>query len=65
MKNPPAFPQQFDGTSEPSLSGLSMRDYFAAKALQGLIASDVDAEPKDFAESSYEMADAMMKARGA
>ena len=36
MKTPPAFPQQFHGTSEPSLSGLTMRDYFAEKAMQAL-----------------------------
>ena len=71
MKNPPAFPQQFQGTSEPSLSGLRMRDYFAAKAMQGLIASHWCEEarvlaPKlgasELAEDAYIMADAMLKA---
>jgi hypothetical protein len=30
--NKPAFPVQFQGTTEPSFSGMTMRDYFAAKA---------------------------------
>jgi hypothetical protein len=44
---------------------MTLRDYFAAKAMQALL---VDAEcgpnsVKDFAESSYIMADAMLKVR--
>jgi len=67
MKNPPAFPQQFNGTSEPSLSGLSIRDYFAAQALSGLINyySPEPTEHKAIAELCYSLADAMMKAREA
>ena len=74
MKNLPAFPQQFKGTSEPSLSGLRMRDYFAAKAMQGLISSHWCEEarvlaPKlgaqELAEDAYVIADAMLKAGGA
>ncbi len=74
MKNPPAFPQQFHGTSEPSLSGLTMRDYFAAKAMQGLISSHWCEEarvlsPKlgaeELATDAYIMANAMLKAREA
>lgn len=66
MNNPPAFPQQFHGTSKPSLSGLTMRDYFAAKAMQGYC-SDEDYKKEcgqeDTAISAYKMADAMLKAR--
>lgn len=41
-----------------------LRDEFAAKALQGLLAdSNVSAERNKFAESAYELADAMLKAR--
>jgi len=74
MKNPPAFPQQFHGTSEPSLCGLRMRDYFAAKAMQGLISSHWCEEarvlsPKlgaeELATDAYIMANAMLKARQA
>ena len=52
-----AFPNEFES------SGMNLRDYFAAKALQGLLASDVEASVVEFAVKSYEMADAMMKAR--
>lgn len=47
-------------------SGMSLRDYFAAKVLQGLLSSprgDCLTTSKDFAEHSYAMADAMLKVR--
>jgi len=44
--------------------GMDLRDYFAAKAMQGLLASEVNAEINTFAKKAYEMADEMMKARG-
>lgn len=48
-----------------AIQGMSMRDYFAAKALQGIIDSSIDAglETHRIAESAYQIADAMMKAR--
>lgn len=47
-----------------SHDGLSMRDYFAAKALQGMLAeTSLKATVEEFANKSYELADAMMKAR--
>jgi hypothetical protein len=42
---------------------MDLRDYFAAKAMQGLLASDVYASKDKFAENAYAMADAMLKAR--
>jgi hypothetical protein len=65
--NAPAFPQQFKGTTEPSLMGLTMRDYFAAKVMQGICASDpVSAMTNErIAAESYDLADAMLKAREA
>ena len=48
--------------------GMTLRDYFAAKALQNFrdqIGSQSDQEWFDqMAEGAYRMADAMMKARG-
>jgi len=41
----------------------SLRDYFAANAMQGLLSSDVNAPLETFAKQSYKVADAMMKAR--
>jgi hypothetical protein len=67
----PAFPQQFNGTTEPSLSGMTLRDYFAARALQGLLSSigewSTGTPDVEFSNSvaidSYWIADAMMEAR--
>lgn len=56
----PAFPV---GTA---YQGLTVRDYFAAKAMQGLIASnDGDAGDRltDIPEYAYLIADAMLKER--
>jgi hypothetical protein len=46
-----------------STTGMDLRDYFAAQAMQGLLASDVRATITGFAERAYAMADAMMEAR--
>lgn len=54
-----------DKITEASM-GMDLRDYFAAKAMQGIIASDQEWELKhlcDIATDSYTIADAMMKAR--
>ena len=66
---PQAFP------SNQNCVGMSLRDYFAAKAMQGLIAcpewrenagDDVGMDASDYtAKAAYEMADAMLKARKA
>lgn len=74
-ENPPAFPTHSVGKepgTEPfqvSEGGLTMRDYFAAKALQGMCANAgiMDCWPKGFAdelaEQSFRVADAMLAAR--
>jgi hypothetical protein len=45
--------------------GMELRDYFAAVALQGMLAEDGGgaASNKDLAEFAYVIADAMMEAR--
>jgi hypothetical protein len=45
--------------------GMELRDYFAAKALQGLLTTVKDEQwlPQEVAEVCYEVADSMMKAR--
>jgi hypothetical protein len=46
--------------------GMTLRDYFAAKALQGLLAdSEREGTWSEFAEDAYSCADAMLKAREA
>jgi polyhydroxyalkanoate synthesis regulator protein len=42
---------------------MTLRDYFAAKAMQGLLASEVNASLKVFAKQAYAVADEMMEAR--
>ena len=64
--NQPAFP----GYGDP---GMTLRDYFAAKAMQSTLADDAYIEktqtPAEWleivAKASYEIADAMIKAREA
>ena len=72
MNNPPAFPY-FGHTGWSPNGGITMRDYFAAKAMQALIASPRMPAPAALggsdvtdvmvADLSYKMADAMLKAR--
>ena len=57
----PAFPVKtamFDCTQ----SGMTLRDYFAAKAMQALI-TRISMSGGDQARKAYEIADAMLKAR--
>jgi hypothetical protein len=66
--NIPAFPAPA-GVSHITEQGMTLRDYFAAKAMQGLIASPrgtpdgSDATDVYYAKCAYLMADAMLKAR--
>jgi hypothetical protein len=83
MKNPPAFPLHNHGTQSLGLhfTGMTLRDYFAAQALQGYLACKgwhpefYQDFPQEFASRGktkdilpnvcYQMADAMLKAREA
>ena len=61
MKDIPAFPRD---NSLPDWSGMTLRDYFAAKAMQGMMSDpNLDMVCNKVAQLSYNMADAMMKAR--
>jgi hypothetical protein len=70
MNKQPAFPTIGDNWNRSS-GGMTLRDYFAAKAMQGLLSGQftVDSQtgqPLDYdqrAVSSYKQADAMLKAR--
>lgn len=63
----PAFPTGTGVT--PYNPGMTLRDYFAAKAMQGLLAqamgTALGSDPKYAAEYAYATADAMLKAREA
>jgi hypothetical protein len=79
MNNPPAFPTPIISVMQHT--GMTLRDYFAAKALQGYISAKAwhpdFVYPTDFnfdagkraadavAVSAYKWADAMLKAREA
>ena len=60
--NEPAFPRdhQSDGHN-----GMSLRDYFAAKALQGMLACPIQPQsgPDMYARDAYALADAMLNKR--
>ena len=44
--------------------GMELRDYFAAKAMQGIMSKEYfDGSYSEVAKYAYKMADAMMKAR--
>lgn len=68
----PAFPCH-PGIDNPEYDGMTLRDYFAAKAMQGLIGcpvwredagEDIGMDASDYtAGVAYMMADAMLKAR--
>ncbi len=65
MKNEPAFPAPA-GVSHITEQGMTLRDYFAAKAMQTMLGWDNDHTNWDsYAEDAYRMADAMLKARQA
>ena len=59
----PAFP--VPGDAMDGEEGLAMRDYFAAKAMNGIIASWTHGMPpaEETAQGAYRYADAMLKAR--
>jgi hypothetical protein len=60
MRQQQAFPSE-------EYYGMNLRDYFAAKAMTGLLTAEIVGEYSNehVAEISYRIADAMMKAREA
>jgi hypothetical protein len=64
-KNKLAFPIQ-DAYSMSTEQGMTLRDYFAAKAMQGMFASGnlpQSVQDDELAFAAYKMADEMLKAR--
>jgi hypothetical protein len=60
----PAFP--ITGSQRnPERPGMSLRDYFAAQALAGLVSTiETEENARDIGIAAYGIADRMMKARG-
>jgi hypothetical protein len=44
---------------------MTLRDYFAAKAMQGFLTGEYNLYPHEVVQRAYEIADAMMEARKA
>ena len=71
MNNTPAFPCHLD--TPPEYDGMTLRDYFAAKAMQGFLSNDnllreackwhKDGSETSIAVLAYDQADAMLKER--
>ena len=74
-KTPQAFPYSGEGDELNYSKGMFLRDYFAAKVIQGICANPDDIHvPEDetydqyvdeISRSAYKIADAMLKARKA
>jgi len=62
----PAYPSpRWEGWGSPQ-EGMTLRDYFAAKAMQGLLAGTLKSSDLSLiARDCYQMADAMLRARDA
>ena len=54
-----AFPRIY----KEDMSGMSLRDWFAGMAMQGLMSYDYDHDNEDVAKWAYEIADAMIAER--
>jgi len=68
MTDTPAFPRPYSGTSQFAQEGMGLRDYFAAKAMQAILArtdSRFTTTLEFVGGKAYQYADAMMKAREA
>ena len=67
----PAFPRPHSEPPHYAQEGMTLRDYFAAKAMQGMLANPKLQEQilkvgqSWIEESAYAVADAMLKVRGA
>ena len=63
----PAFPLHPSADCRYNESGMTLRDYFAAKAMQGILAATLTPNTiwsqDEVAETAYTVADAMLKER--
>lgn len=64
MNNEPAFPAPPLGSQLGYGVGITIRDYFATRAMEGLLSyPGISTFPYKCAKRAYELADAMMKER--
>ncbi len=60
--NTPAFPTW---SAKDVVQGMTLRDFFATAALQGLLTANPPLSPTAIVDIAYKYADAMMEARNA
>jgi hypothetical protein len=68
MTDIPAFPHTIEHLHEPKTTGMTLRDYFAAKAMHAFLIEVYFSPPDDLrkvAVLAYRQADAMLEARNA
>jgi len=71
MNDTPAFPRPFsedtylEGIDYLAQDGMTLRDYFASKAMQAVMTRSPTSHFKSVASVAYQQADEMMKAREA
>ena len=61
----PAFPVTSDNYANPESAGMTLRDWMAGMAMQGICASGPDISNPVIAAEAYALADAMLRAREA
>jgi len=59
-----AFPHSLEDLYEPNTAGMTLRDYFAAKAMQALMHEESEMSYDNISDFAYAVADAMLRARG-
>jgi len=61
----PAFPCEYEGSTRSDAFGMTLRDYFAAKAMQSMIGSQEFRfwSPEAISSSAYFLADTMLEER--
>ena len=64
LDNPPAFPAGWPEVGYEPYYGMSLRDWFAGKALTGLMQKDPWGDPMMLASYAFNAADAMLATRG-
>lgn len=63
-ENPQAFPYSpCTGNAGDDVEGMTLRDYFAAKAMEAFLSQPNTWTRNGIAQAAYEFADAMLKAR--
>jgi hypothetical protein len=64
IMNIPAFPRPFSGTKQFAQEGMTLRDYFAAKAMHAIISDpDTQMSYEEIAIRAFEYAEAMLEVK--